>query len=95
MKVSCTLLESLRLSNGVKEVFIIFGNNCKFYRDAKCLKKNGFCDLKCDIDGFEGGFVPLCEPLDTMEKSQDNLDLTKQSPFRPQNHVVKKRSEEC
>jgi hypothetical protein len=71
-------------------VFIIFGNDCKFYIDAKCLKKNAFCDLNCDIDGFEGEFVPLRESLGTEEKSEDNSDLKKFPPFRLQNNVVKK-----
>jgi hypothetical protein len=72
-------------------VFIIFGNNCEFYQDAKCLKKNAFCDLKCgDIDGFEGGFVPLRESLDTEEKGEDNSDLKNLPPFRLPGTIVKK-----
>jgi hypothetical protein len=71
-------------------VLIIFGNNCKFYQDAKCIKKNAFCDLKCDIDGFEGEFLPLREFLDTEEKSEDNSDLKNLPPFRLQNNVAKK-----
>jgi len=72
-------------------VFIIFGNNCEFYQDAKCLKKNAFCDLKCDdIDGFEGGFVPLRESLDTEGKSEDNSDLKNLPPFRLPGTIVKK-----
>jgi len=72
-------------------VFIIFGNNCEFYQDAKCLKKNAFCDLKCDdIDGFEGGFVPLRESLDTEEKGEDNSDLKNLCPSHLQGTIVKK-----
>jgi hypothetical protein len=63
------------------EVFIIFGNRCKFYQDAKCLKKNAFCDLKCDVDGFENGFGPLPEPLDAEGKNEDNSGL-RNLPFR-------------
>jgi hypothetical protein len=63
-------------------VFIIFENNCKFYQDAKCLKKNAFCDLKCENDGIEDGFVPLRKSLDTEEKAQDNSDLEKLPPLR-------------
>jgi hypothetical protein len=72
-------------------VFIIFGNNCEFYQDAKCLKKNAFCDLKCDdIDGFEGGFVPLRESLDTEEKGEDNSDLKNLPLIRLPDTIVKK-----
>jgi len=63
-------------------VFIIFENNCKFYQDAKCLKKNACCDLKCENDGIEDGFVPLRRSLDTEEKGQDNSDLKKLPPLR-------------
>ena len=72
-------------------MFIIFGNNCEFYQDAKCLKKNAFCDLKCDdIDGFEGGFVPLRESLDTEEKGEDNSDLKNLPLIRLPDTIVKK-----
>jgi len=71
-------------------VFIIFGNNCKFYQDAKCLKKNSFCDLKCDIDGFDGEFLPLREFLDTEERSEDNSDLKNLPPFRLPGTIAKK-----
>ena len=76
----------LRKSIAAKwEVFIIFGNNCKFYQDAKCLKKNAFCDLKCEKDGIEDGFVPLRRSLDAEELGQDNSDysdLDKLPPLR-------------
>jgi hypothetical protein len=72
-------------------VFIIFGNNCEFYQDAKCLKKNAFCDLKCDdIDGFEGGFLPLREFLNSEEKRGDNSDLKNLCPSHLQGTIVKK-----
>ncbi len=72
-------------------MFIIFGNNCEFYQDAKCLKKNAFCDLKCDdMDGFEGGFVSLREPLDLEGKSEDNSDLKNLCPSHLQGTIVKK-----
>ena len=71
-------------------MFIIFENNCKFYQDAKCLKKNAFCDLKCENDGIEDGFVPLRKPLDTEEKAQDNSDLEKLPPLRLLGIITKK-----
>jgi len=72
-------------------VFIIFGNSCEFYQDAKCLKKNAFCDLKCDdMGGFEGGFLPLRESLYTEGKSEDNSDLKNLQPFRLPGAIVKK-----
>jgi hypothetical protein len=72
-------------------VFNIFGNNCEFYQDAKCLKKNGFCDLKCDdIGGFEGGFVTLRESLNTEEKSEDNSDLKNLCPSHLQGTILEK-----
>ncbi len=72
-------------------MFIIFGNNCEFYQDAKCLKKYAFCDLKCDdIDGFEGGFVPLRESLDTEEKGEDKSDLKNLPPLSLPDTIVKK-----
>ena len=74
-------------------MFIIFGNNCKFYQDAKCLKKNAFCDLKCENDGIEDGFVPLHRSLDTEEVGQDSSgysDLNKLPPLRLPGTVTKK-----
>ena len=71
-------------------MFIIFENNCKFYQDAKCLKKNAFCDLKCENDGIEDKFVPLRKPLDTEEKAQDNSDLEKLPPLRLLGIITKK-----
>ena len=71
-------------------MFIIFGNNCEFYQDAKCLKKNAFCDLKCENDSFEGGFVPLRESPDTEEKNVDNSDLENLSLIRLPDTIVKK-----
>jgi hypothetical protein len=71
-------------------VFTIFENNCEFYQDAKCLKKNAFCDLKCEGDNFEDGFIPLRESLDTEEKSEDNSDLKNLPPFRLPGTIVKK-----
>jgi hypothetical protein len=73
-----TPLESLLLSNGVKEVFFIFESNCKYYQDAKCTKKNGFCDLKCDIDGFEDGIGPRSDLSDIVEVGEDDSDSTDQ-----------------
>jgi hypothetical protein len=72
-------------------VFIIFGNSCEFYQDAKCLKKNAFCDLKCDdMDGFEGRFEPLRESLDTEGKSEENSDLKNLLSFRVPGATIKK-----
>jgi hypothetical protein len=63
-------------------VLIIFGSSCEYYQDAKCLKKKAYCDLKCENDGIEDGFVPLRKSLDTEEKGQDNSDLKKLPPLR-------------
>ncbi len=71
-------------------MFVIFENNCKFYQDAKCLKKNAFCDLKCENDGIEDGFVPLRKSLDTEEEGQDNSDLEKLPPLRLLGTIAKK-----
>lgn len=71
-------------------MFTIFGNNCEFYQDAKCLKKKAFCDLKCEDDSFEGGFVPLPESLDTEENSEDNSDLENLPLIRLPDTIVKK-----
>ena len=69
----------------------MFGNNCEFYQDAKCLKKNAFCDLKCDdTDNFEGGFLPLPESLDTEEKGEDSSDLMNLPLFRLPDTIVRK-----
>ena len=71
-------------------MFTIFENNCEFYQDAKCLKKNAFCDLKCEDDSFGDGFVPLRESLYTEEQSEDNSDLKNLSPSRLPGTIVKK-----
>jgi hypothetical protein len=71
-------------------VFIIFGNDCEFYRNAKCFKKNAFCDLKCEDDSFKDGFVPLRESMDTEEKSEDNSDLKNLPPLRLPDAILKK-----
>jgi hypothetical protein len=74
-------------------VFIIFGNNCKFYQDAKCVKKNASCDLRCESDGIEDGFLSLRRSLDTEETDQDNSDysdLEKLPPLRLPGTVIKK-----
>ncbi len=71
-------------------MFIIFENNCKFYQDAKCLKKNAFCDLKCENDSIEGEFLPLSKSLDTEEKARDNSDLQKLPPLRLPGIITKK-----
>jgi hypothetical protein len=74
-------------------VFIIFRNDCEFYKNANCLKKNAFCDLQCGKTGFEDGFVPLREFLHAGEKSEDNSDLENLSPLRLPNTIVKKERE--
>jgi len=75
------------------EVFIIFRNDCKFYQDAKCLKKNAFCDLKCENDSIEDGFLLLPESLQTEEKTEDNSDLENLPPLCLPNTIVKKERE--
>lgn len=61
---------------------MIYGNNCEFYREGKCLKKNAFCDLKCDMDSLEGGFIGLRASLKTEEKSEGDPDLKKPPSYR-------------
>ena len=72
------------------EVFIIFENDCQFYQDAKCLKKNAFCDLQCEKDGFEDGFEPLREFLHIEEKSEDNSDMNNLPRLRLPDTIIKK-----
>ena len=72
---------------------MIFRNDCEFYKNAKCLKKNAFCDLNCEKNGFDDGFVPLSKSLDTEEKSEDNPDLENLPPLRLPNTIVKKERE--
>ena len=72
------------------EVFIIFVNRCEFYQDTKCLKKNAFCDLQCEKDGFDNGFEPLRESLHIEEKNEDNPDLKNLPPFHLLDAIVKK-----
>jgi hypothetical protein len=50
-------------------------SSCKYYQDAKCIKKNAFCDLKCDIDGFEEGIRPLSDPSATLEVEQGDSEI--------------------
>jgi hypothetical protein len=71
-------------------VFIIFGNDCEFYQDAKCLKKNAFCDLQCEKDGFDNGFVPLRESFHAEEKNEDNSNLKNLPPLRLPGTIIKK-----
>jgi hypothetical protein len=71
-------------------VFLIFGSKSEFYQEAKCLKKNTFCDLKCEKDGLENGFVPLCGFLHTEEKSENNANLKNLPPLRLPETIVKK-----
>jgi hypothetical protein len=70
-------------------VVIIFRDNCEFYRDSRCLKKNAFCDLKCDMDRFEGGFVRVRASLRTEEKSEGDPDL--KNPLSSRLHRIAKR----
>ena len=72
------------------EVFIIFVNRCEFYQDTKCLKKNAFCDLQCEKDGFDNGFEPLRESLHIEGKSGDNPNLKNLSPLHLLDTIVSK-----
>jgi hypothetical protein len=70
-------------------VVIIFRNKCEFYRDSKCIKKNAFCDLKCDMDGFGGGFTGLSASVRTEEKSKGDPDL--ENALSSRLHTIAKR----
>ena len=57
------------------------------------MKKNASCDLRCESDGIEDGFLSLRRSLDTEETDQDNSDysdLEKLPPLRLPGTVIKK-----
>jgi len=84
------LLSSMEVRYFSGEVFIIFVNDCKFYQDAKCLKKNSFCDLQCEKDGFDNGLESLRESLRTEGESEDNSDLKNLPPSHLPRTITKR-----
>lgn len=57
-------------------MYTIFRNSCKFYQDAKCLKKRVFCDVKCDeIDPIESRWAHLYGFMNEAGKNKENPEL--------------------
>jgi hypothetical protein len=75
-------------------MFIIFRNDCEFYKNIKWFEKKAFCDLQFGKDGLEDGLVPLCESLYTKEKTEGNSDLKNLPPLRLRDTILKKNEKE-